>query len=101
MALLNKTKQEIEELKAKIKQLEQSNLNMAELNNTLVQDNQTLSQNLNQSLMPNNPFVNLNLTGEPYLDPSQINTNMSVMVKQNMMALNSELGNGGNVSNQV
>ena len=80
MALLNKTKQEIEELKTKIKQLETSNLNMAELNNTLVQDNKTLSQNLNQSLMPNNPFNNLNLAGEPYLDPNQINTNMSVMV---------------------
>lgn len=101
MALLNKTKQEIEELKAKIKQLETSNLNMAELNNTLVQDNKTLSQNLNQSLMPNNPFNNLNLAGEPYLDPDQINTNMSVMVKQNMMVLNQELGNGGNVSNAV
>ena len=101
MALLNKTKQEIEELKQKIKQLETSNLNMAELNNTLVQDNKTLSQNLNQSLMPNNPFNNLNLAGEPYLDPNQINTNMSVMVKQNMMALNEEVGKGGNVSNAV
>ena len=101
MALLNKTKQEIEELKQKIKQLETSNLNMAELNNTLVQDNKTLSQNLNQSLMPNNPFNNLNLAGEPYLDPDQINTNMSVMVKQNMMALNEEVGKGGNVSNAV
>ena len=101
MALLNKTKQEIEELKQKIKQLETSNLNMAELNNTLVQDNKTLSQNLNQSLMPNNPFNNLNLAGEPYLDPSQINTNMSVMVKQNMMVLNEEVGKGGNVSNAV
>ena len=101
MALLNKTKQEIEELKTKIKQLETSNLNMAELNNTLVQDNKTLSQNLNQSLMPNNPFNNLNLAGEPYLDPNQINTNMSVMVKQNMMALNEEVGKGGNVSNAV
>lgn len=101
MALLNKTKQEIEELKTQIKDLQKSNINMAQLNDTLVKTNQTLSQNLDKSLFPNNPFNNLNLNGQPYLDPNQINTNMSVMVKQKMSGLSEELGNGGDVSNQT
>lgn len=101
MALLNKTKQELEQLKTQVKDLQNANLNMAQLNDTLVKTNQTLSQNLDKSLFPNNPFNNLNLNGQPYLDPNQINTNMSVMVKQKMSGLSEELGNGGDVSNQT
>ena len=101
MALLNKTKQEIQELKTQVNDLQKANLNMAQLNDTLVKTNQTLSQNLDKSLFPNNPFNNLNLNGQPYLDPNQINTNMSVMVKQKMSGLSEELGNGGDVSNQT
>ncbi|MBO7691187.1 MAG: hypothetical protein J6T10_00955, partial [Methanobrevibacter sp.] len=66
MALLNKTKQEIEQLKTQVKDLQHANVNMAQLNDTLVKTNQTLSQNLDKSLFPNNPFNNLNLNGQPY-----------------------------------
>lgn len=101
MALLNKTKQEIQELKTQVNDLQKANLSMAQLNDTLVKTNQTLSQNLDKSLFPNNPFNNLNLNGQPYLDPNQINTNMSVLVKQKMSGLSEELGTGGDVSNQT
>ena len=101
MALLNKTKQELNELKEQVKNLQNANVNMAQLNDTLVKTNQTLSQNLDKSLFPNNPFNNLNLNGQPYLDPNQINTNMSVMVKEKMSGLSEELGKGGDVSNQT
>lgn len=101
MTLLNKTKQELEELKTQVKDLQKANLNMAQLNDTLVKTNQTLSQNLDKSLFPNNPFNNLNLNGQPYLDPNQINTNMSIMVKQKMSGLSEELGKGRDVSNQT
>ena len=101
MAILTKTKQELEELKTQVKDLQNANFNMAQLNDTLVKTNQTLSQNLDKSMFPNNPFNNLNLNGQPYLDPNQIDTNMSVMVKQKMSGLSEELTTGKDVSNQT
>ena len=100
MAILNKTKQEINDLKSEVAKLKQSNINMINLNSDLVKSNQTLSQNLDAKNFPNNPFNNLNLNGEPYLDPNQINTNMSIMVKQQMSDING-LTQGGNVNNQI
>ena len=100
MPILNKTKQEINDLKSEVQKLKQSNINMINLNSDLVKSNQTLSQNLDAKNFPNNPFNNLNLNGEPYLDPNQINTNMSIMVKQKMSGIDG-LTDGGNVSNQI
>ena len=86
---LNNKDKELRDTEMEFKKLMEANNDLLTENNNLKKENQ-----MNYT----NPYTNLELEGQPYLDENMINTNMSIMVKQRMAGLYSTLTNS--TSNQ-
>ncbi|MBQ6628767.1 MAG: hypothetical protein IJH65_08130 [Methanobrevibacter sp.] len=83
---LNNKDKELRDTEMEFKKLMEANNDLLTENNNLKKENQ-----MNYT----NPYTNLTLDGQPYLDENMINTNMSIMVKQRMAGLYSTLTNKG------
>ena len=81
---LNNKDKELRDTEMEFKKLMEANNDLLTENNNLKKENQ-----MNYT----NPYTNLELEGQPYLDENMINTNMSIMVKQRMAGLYSTLNN--------
>ena len=85
------------ELAEKDKEVRNTNINFNKLmtaNNDLLAQIKETNTALNSNQFQTNPYLNLNLEGQPYLDENMINTNMSIMVKQRLAGLYSTLTGG-------
>ncbi|MBO7044124.1 hypothetical protein J6W34_06295 [bacterium] len=83
-----------QELGKKDEELRQSQINFNKVmtaNNELIEENKQLQASATQQEIMSNPYLDLTLDKQPYLDENMINTNMSIMVKQRLAGLYSTL----------
>lgn len=88
---INTLKQELGKKDEELRQTQMNFNKVMTANNELIQENKQLQASATQQEMMSNPYLDLTLNKQPYLDENMINTNMSIMVKQKLAGLYSTL----------
>ena len=90
---INKQKAINENLQKQVDNLQGAYNKLLNANDIVVGQNKNLQTELNNEIMKN-PYTNLTLESlysSPYVDSNVINTNMSIMTKQKLAGLSSDL----------